>query len=108
LKALLGDARHDVLFVGYQAAGTPGRAIQEYGSRGGYVDLDGERYTIRARIHTIGGYSAHADQADLINFIKRMRGKPRRVVLVHGENRSKIRFAEILRQRFPGMEVVIP
>jgi len=108
LKALLGDARHDVLFVGYQAAGTPGRAIQEYGPRGGYVDLDGERYTIRARIHTIGGYSAHADQADLINFIKRMRGKPRRIVLVHGENRSKIRFAEILRQRFPGMEVVIP
>jgi len=43
LKAMLGDARHNVLFVGYQAAGTPGRAIQIYGLKGGYVDLDGER-----------------------------------------------------------------
>ncbi|WP_242479101.1 hypothetical protein [Lamprobacter modestohalophilus] len=35
LKALLGDPRHDILFVGYQAAGTPGRDIQRYGPRGG-------------------------------------------------------------------------
>ena len=43
LKAMLGDARHDVLFCGYQAAGTPGRAIQQYGPparSGGWVDLD--------------------------------------------------------------------
>jgi metallo-beta-lactamase family protein len=43
-----------VLFVGHQAAGTPGRAIQQYGPRGGYVELDGQRYDIRARIHTPG------------------------------------------------------
>ncbi len=58
LKAMLGDPRHDVLFVGYQAAGTPGRAIQTYGPRGGYVDLDGRRIDIHAGIHTLGGYSA--------------------------------------------------
>jgi metallo-beta-lactamase family protein len=69
LKAMLGDARHDVLFVGYQAAGTPGRDIQRYGPRGGYVVLDGERLDIRARVHTIGGYSAHADQRNLIDFV---------------------------------------
>ena len=51
-----------MLLVGHQAAGTPGRVIQQYGPRGGYVELDGERYDIRARIHTLGGYSAHADQ----------------------------------------------
>jgi metallo-beta-lactamase family protein len=62
LKAMLGDPRHDVLFVGYQAAGTPGRDIQTYGPRGGYVVLDGQRIDIRAGIHTLGGYSAHADQ----------------------------------------------
>jgi metallo-beta-lactamase family protein len=72
LKAMLGDPRHDVLFVGYQAAGTPGRDIQCYGPRGGYVELDGRRYDIRARIHTIGGYSAHADQQDLLDFIGAM------------------------------------
>jgi Cft2 family RNA processing exonuclease len=43
LKAMLGDARHDVLFVGYQASGTIGRLIQKYGPGGGYVTIDGKR-----------------------------------------------------------------
>ena len=55
LKAMLGDKRHNVLFVGYQAKGTPGHAIQTYGPKGGYVDLDGERIDIRAGITSIGG-----------------------------------------------------
>jgi metallo-beta-lactamase family protein len=71
LKDLIGDRRTDVLFVGYQAAGTPGRDIQVHGPRGGYVVFDGQRYPIRARIHTIGGYSAHADQQNLVNFVRR-------------------------------------
>ena len=58
LKAILGDPRHDVLFVGYQARGTPGREIQKYGPKGGYAVLDGQHYPIRAAIHTLGGYSA--------------------------------------------------
>jgi len=43
LKAMLGDPRHNVLFVGYQAAGTPGQAHQTFGPKGGYLDLEGER-----------------------------------------------------------------
>ena len=85
LKALLGDPRTDVLLVGYQARGTPGRDIQVYGPRGGYVLLDGERYTIRAKVHTLAGYSAHGDQFNLVNFVGRMRHWPQRVRLVHGE-----------------------
>jgi|GEM_PF-7110398 len=68
LKAMLHDPRHDVLFVGYQVQGTPGHAIQTYGPKGGYVDLDGERFDIRAGITSIGGYSAHADQKGLVEF----------------------------------------
>jgi len=108
LKAMLGDPRHDVLFVGYQAAGTPGRVIQTYGPRGGYVELDGRRIDIRAGIHTLGGYSAHADQKDLLNFIGRMRVKPRQVRLVHGDEGVKETLARLLRERHPGMEVVVP
>jgi metallo-beta-lactamase family protein len=85
LKATIGDPRTDILFSGYQAVGTPGRAIQKYGKKGGYVVLDEKRYDIRARIHTISGYSAHADQKNLVNFIKRMRKRPKHVRLVHGE-----------------------
>ncbi len=85
LKAMLGDARHQVLFVGYQGEGTPGRDIQRYGPRGGWVMLDGERYDIRAGIATISGYSAHADQAGLLGFIQQMRSWPTHIHLVHGD-----------------------
>lgn len=89
LKAMLGDKRHNVLFVGYQAAGTPGRAIQTYGPTGGYVDLDGERFDIRAGIATIGGYSAHADQDGLLKFVTGMRKPPSHIRIVHGEQKAK-------------------
>lgn len=90
LKAMLGDPRHQVLFVGYQGAGTPGRDIQRYGPEGGWVMLDGERYDIRAGITTINGYSAHADQRDLLTFIKRMRHWPKEIRLVHGDTSAKL------------------
>ncbi len=108
LKAMLGDARHDVLFCGYQAAGTPGRDIQTYGPRGGWVELDGQRFDIRAGVHTLGGFSAHADQSGLLNFIGRMRTPPKQVRLVHGDDEAKRTLAALLRQRHPGVEVVVP
>ena len=82
LRELLPDERTDVVFVGYQAEGTPGRDIQEYGPRQGYVFLDGERINIRAGVHTLSGYSAHADQASLTGFVRRIRKGPETVRLV--------------------------
>lgn len=96
LKAMLGDERHDVLFVGYQAEGTPGRDIQQYGPHNGWVELDGERYTIRARVETIGGYSAHADQQGLVSFVKGMRRRPHEIRLVHGDTGAKRALKEAL------------
>lgn len=89
LKAMLGDARHNVLFMGYQAHGTPGAIIQKYGPKGGYVDLEGERHRISAGITTLGGYSAHADQLDLLNFVSGMGQWPEQIRLVHGEFSAK-------------------
>jgi len=89
LKAMLGDKRHNVLFVGYQAEGTPGHQIQAYGPKGGYVDLNGERFDIRARITSVGGYSAHADQKGLVEFVTGMRQWPAEIRLVHGEQQAK-------------------
>lgn len=89
LKAMLGDERHQVLFVGYQGAGTPGRDIQQYGPQGGWVNIDGERFDIKAGVTSISGYSAHADQKDLLNFVKRMRRWPQTIRLVHGEQTAR-------------------
>jgi len=108
LKALLGDPRHDILFVGYQAQGTPGRDIQRYGPRGGYVILDGQRYDIRAGVHTIGGYSAHADQRDLINFATGIPTPPANIRLIHGDPGAKQALAGELRRWLPATAVEIP
>ncbi len=108
LKAMLGDARHDVLFCGYQAAGTPGRVIQQFGPKGGWVDLDGQCIDIQAKVHTLAGYSAHADQADLLRFVMGMKQRPKQLRLVHGDDSAKQQLASLVRQRQPGMEVVVP
>jgi len=105
LKAMLAEPRNDILFVGYQAQGTPGRDIQRYGPRGGYVELDGERCDIRARIHTISGYSAHADQQGLIDFVRNMTDRPGRVRLIHGDPEASEILAGKLRDYVPQTEV---
>ena len=143
LKAMLPDPLHDVLFVGYQASGTPGAQLQalerrrrsaehvnnkydaqndtrEKGSEepGAGADhsimLDGERVAVRAGIHTIGGYSAHADQHDLVNFVRRMRRWPDHIRIVHGDDAAKAALRDALQTLYrenkhkPDGQVKIP
>jgi len=110
LKPFLSDKTADVLFVGYQAQGTLGRDIQKYGTKpdkSGYVFIDGKRIDIKARIHTISGYSAHADQQGLINFVKRMRHKPKHIKIVHGDETAKKALAEAYQQLLPNANIEI-
>ncbi|MBC2704219.1 MAG: MBL fold metallo-hydrolase [Desulfobacula sp.] len=90
LKAGIEDSRNDIFFVGYQAKGTAGRDILKYSKRpGGYVMLEGEKFDIKAKVHRLGGYSAHADQEGLIEWVKAMGEKPGRIKLVHGTKRAQ-------------------
>lgn len=99
LKAMLGDDRHNVLFVGYQAAGTPGREIQRAG-QGDSVWLDGETYPIRAAVEAISGYSAHGDQQDLLRFVAGMAQGPKEVRVVHGDAGAKRALIDTLNAYF--------
>lgn len=100
LKAMLGDARHNVVFVGYQAKGTLGAAIQTHGPQGGYVELDRERYPIKAGVQSIGGYSAHADQRELVEFVTGMAEWPQAIRLVHGDDRAKKKLGQALQGKY--------
>ena len=112
LKAMLGDSRHNVLFVGYQARGTPGAAIQMQGPRGGYVELDRERFDILAGVSTVNGYSAHADQAGLVAFVTGMDEWPAQIRLVHGEPTAKKSLGQVLERKYSlqkrAVELIIP
>lgn len=103
LKAMLGDARHNVLFVGYQAQGTPGRVIQSRG-QGGQVELEGSEYRIDAAVDSISGYSAHGDQADLLAFVEGMARWPEEIRVVHGDDGAKQEFKRRLASLYAGHE----
>lgn len=96
LKALLPDERTDVIFSGFQAEGTLGRAIQQ-GEK--LVTIDEEEIEVNADIHVMSGYSAHADQGDLLRFIEGIPTPPKRIHLVHGEPEAKAAFAAVLREK---------
>jgi metallo-beta-lactamase family protein len=85
----IGRPENDVVFVGYQAAGTPGRAIQERAKGNGTVLLNGRERRIKACVHSLGGYSAHADQRGLMEWVERIPEKPGKIELVHGESEAQ-------------------
>ncbi len=89
LARFLSDKTTDILFVGYQGRGTLGHDIQTYGPRNGYVFVNDTRIIINAKVHTISGYSAHADQNGLIKFVTGMRKKPSHIKIVHGDDDAK-------------------
>lgn len=91
LKAMLADPAHCVLFVGYQARGTHGHTLQQIGAgkAAKRINIDGEHIEVKAMIRSIGGYSAHADQQDLLNFLSRMRRWPSTVRIIHGEHKAR-------------------
>ncbi len=108
LKALVGDPRHTVLFVGFQAQHTLGRRLVE---RRGEVRVFGMSLDRRAEILSLQGFSAHADQKDLIEFAEavRNRGPLRRIALVHGEPDAQEVLRGMLEQRgFPRVDVPAP
>ncbi len=103
LRHHVSDPRTTVLFVGYQAENTLGRRLLEGEKR---VRIFGEEQEVAARIERIEGYSAHADEGELLNFIGQMPRLPDRVFIVHVESDADS-FANGLRQ-MGVRDVVIP
>ncbi len=101
LKALLPDKRTDVLLVGYQAKGTPGRALYKGETNIWFGD---DKVDNNAQVHNLGGYSAHADRDELIEFISKIEGL-NNVRVIHGEPKSQHRFKERLMKTIPHLVV---
>ena len=78
----LPDPNSAILFVGYQARGSLGRKLID---KEPSVRIMGENVPVRARVKAIGGYSAHADQPQLLDWLRKMEQKPQKVFITHGE-----------------------
>jgi metallo-beta-lactamase family protein len=86
LKRRLDDPRHAVCFVGYQAAGTRGRAMLDGAD---VVALHGEQIEVRAAIHDVQTLSPHADRDELLRWGRSLPASPARVFLNHGEDPAR-------------------
>lgn len=93
-----------VVIVGYQAAGTLGRLLVESARR---VNIMGESIAVRAQIHTLGGFSAHAGQRELLAWLAPLTAKRPQIVLTHGEEPARIALAAKIADQF-GLTAELP
>lgn len=98
LKHNLWRPESTVVFVGYQARGTLGRSIVD-GAR--TVHILGEEIAVKARIEVIEGFSGHADQKGLINWVSSIASPPEQIFVVHGEEQASLALAEKLAEIAP-------
>ena len=103
LKHNLWRPECSVVFVGYQAKGTLGRAIVDGAKE---VWILGDRVAVRSRVFTIGGFSAHADQKELLEWLGLFKNKPE-VFIVHGEETSALEFEKQVKEQL-GLRTRVP
>lgn len=98
------DPRHTVLFVGFQAEGTRGRRIL---AREPFIRIFGIDVPLNCQVKEIKGMSAHADQSELIRWMKEVKNSPKITFLIHGEPKSSESLAQMINQEL-NWNVAIP
>src|SRR6187551_2357776 len=97
LKANLWKPGTHVVIVGYQGHGSLGRLLVDGKKE---VKIFGETVAVKAKIHTLGGFSAHAGQTDLLHWFSVIAPSKPRVILTHGEDDQRAELARIIQKRF--------
>jgi metallo-beta-lactamase family protein len=96
LKRRLPNAKTTVLFVGFQAQGTRGRALKDGIKQ---IKIHGQLIPVRAKIEAIDGLSAHADRAEIMKWLAGFKRPPKQVYIVHGEPEAAESLAALIRGR---------
>ncbi|MDA3869706.1 MAG: MBL fold metallo-hydrolase [Gammaproteobacteria bacterium] len=100
----IGRRECAILITGFQAQGTLGRRLVDGAKR---ISIFGQEIPVRASIHTLGGFSAHADQSALLEWTGGFQRPPQKTFVVHGEESAALTFAERLRTDY-GWSVTVP
>jgi len=103
LKHHLWRNESHIVIIGYQAEGTTGRRIVDGAKT---VRLFGEEIAVNAHIHTLGGFSAHADQKGLLAWLSHFSNPPLEVFINHGEEKISTELSQLIRERFHFKTVV--
>ncbi len=103
LKHNLWRPECGIIFTGFQARGTLGRRIVDGATR---VHVMGEEIAVRANVYTIGGFSAHADQKELLEWVSSFTSRPE-VFIVHGEESTALDFEKVIQEKL-GLVTHVP
>jgi len=104
LRHNLSKPETSVMITGYQGSGTLGRRLIE-GEK--TVKIFGEEIEVKAKIHSLNGLSAHAGQSDLLRWFEGVAASKPKLVLSHGEDRSRIPLANVIKQKY-GIDAILP
>lgn len=105
LQNNLPRSQNAIVITGFQAYGSLGRRLVDKAAK---VRLFGEEVPVRASIHTIGGLSAHADQAGLLDWLRGFKSVPKSIFVVHGEPEASAVLGEAIRTELKWKNVLIP
>jgi len=97
LKHHLWREESHIVIIGYQAEGTLGRRIVDGAMT---VRLFGEEIAVKAHIHTLGGFSAHADQKGLLDWVSHLRNPQLEVLINHGEEKISMGLSQLVSEQF--------
>ena len=105
LKHNLWKPNTHVVIVGYQAQGTTGRKLVDGAKK---IRIFKEDVAVRAQVHTIGGFSAHADSKELLEWLETLIHPELKVFLTHGEESASLEFMKTAQKKFAGISFYMP
>jgi metallo-beta-lactamase family protein len=104
LVANIERKQSTLMFVGYQAVGTLGRIITD-GKKS--VRIMGQQYKVKANVAQIYGFSAHADRDELLSWLTTLTNTPKKVFIIHGEEKSAQSFGKYIAGK-TGWDILVP
>jgi hypothetical protein len=108
-KRLAGDKRNTIIFVSYQIEGTMGSRVQKGLADVPIINSKGkmEVMKVEMQVESVRGFSGHSDRRQLTNYIRRLRPKPERIIVLHGEKTKSISMAKLFNRKYK-VEALVP
>jgi predicted metal-dependent RNase len=108
-KRLASDKRNTIVFVSYQIEGTLGRRVQKGLTETPIISNEGkiEVMKVHLQVESIEGFSGHSDRRQIIGFLNRIKPKPERVIIAHGEKTKCLNMANTLQRKYR-VETLVP
>ena len=108
-KRLAADERNTIIFVSYQIDGTMGSRLQKGMTEAPIINANGKMEVMKVamQVESVRGFSGHSDRRQLVNYMQRMKPKPERIIVLHGEKSKSLSMAHLFKRKY-NVEALVP